>query len=185
MIHLRLFGRVVADQQQPWLLALNVVWIYGCAEIVDGHHVVTGHSPILPNGMPKTTTWEHEAERLKYIFRIIEKPYFALVKISILYLWLRIFGHIRWFKITTYVMIVVVALWGVAFLFETIFECGTDWWLATQAPVLTMLSLCTNTQIEMGVFASSDIFSDLVIILTPIPLVSPRCPAATLALHFV
>ena len=109
--------------------------------------------------------------QFKYAFQITEKIAFGLIKLSIVFLWRRIFGHIRAFNIGSWVLIVILAAWSLAFFFATIFQCAPhedyNW-----APLTVFLTDCSNTFDMVTVFAASDILTDLIIIIIPIPIVS-------------
>ena len=116
-----------------------------------------------------TTPLQHLAQKYKYAFQIIEKPAFALIKISILLLWNRFFGHFETFHRTCWVMIAITIAWGSAFFFGTIFQCGITW-SRNWAAIGVFLTRCSNTLDMLSVFASTDIVTDLIIILMPVPI---------------
>ena len=106
----------------------------------------------------------------KYAFQTTEKVAFGLIKLSFLFLWRRIFGHVRTFNIASWTMIGIVIAWSVAFFFATIFQCGVDWSL-NWAPITDFLTKCTNTLGMRTVFTATDILTDLIIIAMPVPMV--------------
>ncbi|KAI4114400.1 MAG: hypothetical protein LQ338_008014 [Usnochroma carphineum] len=151
-----------------FVLALNGMFLAGCAQ-----RVITGHSRVDPVlNFPIPSDLEHHAEKwqYKYGFQTTEKLAFGLIKLSILFLWRRIFGHVRVFNIVSWVMIGVVTAWSVAFFFATVFQCGTEWYL-NWAPIADFLTKCSNTLNMLTVFTATDIITDLLIITMPIPMI--------------
>ncbi|KAI1810426.1 hypothetical protein GGS20DRAFT_186211 [Poronia punctata] len=146
-----------------FVLALNGIFIAGT---VQG--AITGHSPVV-NNWPQTTELEHLAQKYKYAFQTMEKIAFGLIKLSILFLWKRIFTQPRGFVQLCWIMIGVIIAWTVAFFFATVFQCGTEW-SKNWAPIFVFLTQCTNTLNMLTVFTVTDIVTDLIIILMPLPL---------------
>ncbi|KAL8696010.1 MAG: hypothetical protein Q9201_007867, partial [Fulgogasparrea decipioides] len=100
-------------------------------------------------------------------FQATEKVAFGLIKLSILFLWRRIFGHVRSFSIVSWVMIGVVIAWSIAFFLATIFHCGVRWSFD-----LAPLSKCSERELDiLTVYTATDIIVDLLIIAMPIPMV--------------
>ncbi|KAH7324810.1 hypothetical protein B0I35DRAFT_476023 [Stachybotrys elegans] len=145
-------------------LALNGVFLAGTIE-----GAITGHS-IVVNGRPVTNDLEILMQRYKYAYQTMEKVVFGMIKLSILFLWKRLFGTSRTFTIISYVMIAIVACWMVAFFFETVFQCGTNWPL-NWAPIYVFLAECTASLDVLTVFGVTDVVTDLIIIAMPIPLI--------------
>lgn len=159
-------------QADDWLIAaslvfvlgLNFMFLAGCVQ-----NVITGHSPVV-NDFPVSTETEHLAEKYKYGFQTTEKLAFGLIKLSILFLWRRIFGHVRAFNIVSWIMIGIVTAWSITFFLATVFQCGLDWSL-NWAPIANFLTQCSNTLNMLSVFTATDIFTDLMIIAMPIPMI--------------
>lgn len=147
-----------------FVIALNMMFLAGCAQ-----HVITGHSPVV-NDWPISTETEHQAEKYKYGFQTTEKIAFGLIKLSILFLWRRIFGHVQTFNIISWVMIGVTIAWSTAFFFATVFQCGLDWSL-NWAPIGIFLTQCSNTLNMLTVFTATDIITDILIIAMPMPMI--------------
>ncbi|KAL7622117.1 hypothetical protein AAE478_007619 [Parahypoxylon ruwenzoriense] len=147
-----------------YVLALNGIFIGGT---VQG--AITGHSPVVDN-WPVTTELEHLAQKYKYAFQTTEKIAFALIKLSILFLWKRIFGLAKSFVVFCWIMIAVITAWSITFLFATIFQCGTRWtW--NWAPIGIFLTQCINTLDLLTVFTATDLFTDFIIMFMPVPLI--------------
>ncbi|KAL8721382.1 MAG: hypothetical protein Q9225_001929 [Loekoesia sp. 1 TL-2023] len=138
--------------------------VTGCVQ-----RVITGHSPVV-NDWPVSTEKEHLAEKYKYGFQTTEKIAFGLIKLSFLFLWRRIFGHVRIFNTISWVMIAVVSAWSLTFFLATVFQCGVKWNL-NWAPITAFLTQCSNTLNMLTVFTTTDIITDLLIIAMPIPMI--------------
>ncbi len=122
------------------------------------------------NDLPVTNDLEILIQKYKYAYQTTEKIVFGLIKITLLLLWKRLFGRSRALIILCYVMIAVVAAWTVAFFFETVFQCGTNWTL-NWAPIFVFLTKCTASLDVLTVFGVTDVLTDLIIIAMPIPLI--------------
>ncbi|KAL2045928.1 hypothetical protein ABVK25_011924 [Lepraria finkii] len=172
---LRFYARKVKGlriQADDWLIAVSLAFVLGLnAMFLTGcvKRVITGHSPVV-DGWPVSTETEHMAEKYKYGFQTTEKVAFGLIKLSILFLWRRIFGHVRTFNIISWIMIGVIIAWSTAFFFATVFQCGLDWSL-NWAPITVFLTQCSNTPDMLTVFTVTDITTDLLIIAMPIPMI--------------
>lgn len=130
---------------------------------------ITGHSPVV-NDWPVSTDLEHLVEKYKYAFQSTEKIAFGLIKLSLLCLWERILGSVRAFQIACRTMMIIVALWMLAFFGATIFQCGTNWQL-NWAPIGVFLTQCSNTLDMLTVFTATDLLTDFVIMLMPTPII--------------
>jgi hypothetical protein len=147
------------------VLALNGCFIAGCVE-----GAITGHSEIA-NGLPVTSDLEHLVQRYKWGFQSVEKLAFGLIKLSILFLWMRIFARAtRGFIIFCWIMIGVIIAWSLTFFFATVFQCGTRWdW--NWSPIFFFLTKCTDTLAMLTVFTATDLLTDFIIMLMPVPLI--------------
>lgn len=65
-------------------------------------------------------------------------------------------------------MIGVITAWSVAFFLATVFQCGTNWQL-NWAPIGDFLVECPNTLNTPPAFAATDVVTDVIIIVMPIP----------------
>ena len=147
------------------MLALNGCFIAGCVE-----GAITGHSEIA-NGLPVTSDLEHLVQRYKWGFQSVEKLAFGLIKLSILFLWMRIFARAtRGFIIFCWIMIGIIIAWSLTFFFATVFQCGTRWdW--NWSPIFFFLTKCTDTLAMLTVFTATDLLTDFIIMLMPVPLI--------------
>jgi hypothetical protein len=147
-----------------FVLALNGIFIAGT---IQG--AITGHSPVV-DGWPMTTELEHLAQKYKYAFQTTEKLAFGLIKLSFLFLWKRIFSQAKRFVLMCWVMIGIIIAWAISFFFATVFQCGTQWH-KNWAPIAIFLTQCVNTLDLLTVFTVTDIVTDFIIILMPVPLI--------------
>lgn len=146
------------------MLALDGIFLSGT---VQG--AINGHSPVV-NDWPVSTDLEHLAEKYKYAFHITEKVAFGLIKLSILFLWKRMFGRVRSFAILCWIMIGIIASWSIAFFFATVFRCGT-YWALNWAPSTSFPTQCTDTLAIITVFSATDVITDLIILFMPVPII--------------
>lgn len=94
------------------------------------------------------------------------------IKLSFLFFYHRIFAVERNSGIS-YMLIGMVALitaWTIAFFFEKIFECGTDFW-AIWGTTMDMMDNCIDTMQVVLWLCITDFATDVIIILIPIPLI--------------
>ncbi|KAI0165181.1 hypothetical protein GGR52DRAFT_585169 [Hypoxylon sp. FL1284] len=145
-------------------LALNGIFLGGTIE-----GAITGHSPVKDN-WPVTIPLEITAQKFKYPFQVVEKLVFGLIKLSLLFLWKRLFGSSKRFRIACWVLIAFTIAWTVGFLLTTIFQCGSRWNL-NWAPIATFLSQCIESLDVLTVFSATDIVTDLVIMGMPVPII--------------
>lgn len=130
---------------------------------------ITGHSPVVDN-WPVPTELEHLAQKYKYAFQTTEKIAFGLIKLSLLFLWKRIFARARRFVLLCWVMIGIISAWFIAFFFATLFQCGTRWdW--NWAPISFFLTQCVDTLDMLTSFTATDLFTDFIIMFMPVPLI--------------
>lgn len=147
-----------------FVLALNGIFLSG---VIQG--AITGHS-VVRNNWPQPSALEALVQKYKYAFQTTEKIAFGLIKISILLLWKRMLSPIRSFQLLCWVMIVIVAAWSISFFFATLFQCGTNWdW--NWAPIAFFLTQCTDTLNMLTVFCGTDVLTDFVIMLMPVPII--------------
>ncbi|KAI1124348.1 hypothetical protein F5Y10DRAFT_249614 [Nemania abortiva] len=147
-----------------FVLALNGIFLAGT---IQG--AITGHSPVV-DGWPVTTELEHLAQKYKYAFQTTEKVAFGLIKLSLLFLWKRIFIQAKRFVLLCWIMIGIITAWSLAFFFATVFQCGTRWRM-NWAPIAIFLTQCVNTLDLLTVFTATDIVTDFIIILMPVPMI--------------
>ena len=94
---------------------------------------------------------------------------YVIIKLSGILLYRRLFvGSLfnRYFL----VLYVVIMLWSLSFFFAFAFQCGTDithWWTSAA----TIKAYCDNTNaVNLG-FVISDVLTDAMILMIPIPII--------------
>lgn len=91
---------------------------------------------------------------------IIEKSTYTLIKLSVLFLYRRIFGANRKFRVANDILIVVITLWGSIFLLVQCFICSNKG--------LGTLS-CDSSQWSLLWFAITEVLGDIAILSLPYP----------------
>ena len=107
--------------------------------------------------------------QIKYAFNLMHALSFGCVKYSVILFYRRIFkGKI--FDFWTKSLLVIVTLWTFGFFFTVFFECGTRFW-AFWNTLDDLLTYCVNDVAFQEGQAISDVIIDVLILLTPIPIV--------------
>ncbi|KAL4794453.1 hypothetical protein BDV19DRAFT_390290 [Aspergillus venezuelensis] len=174
-VALRLYSRRISRLSlgaDDWFALISFVLVLGLNGTFLGGVIqgpITGHS-VVENGWPVHSALEVLAQKYKYAFQTIEKIAFGTIKISILFLWKRIFGPTRLFRTICWVMIGVVTAWSITFFFATLFQCGTNWsW--NWAPIGFFLTECIDTLNMLTVFTATDLLTDFIIMFMPVPII--------------
>lgn len=152
------------------IVAAFLVWGMGITQILGATVGDLGESiGELPNGEPILDHRTQEFLKNEYAFQIIEKLAFGTVKLSILFLYRRIFVG-RIFNIASWAMIAIVSAWSFSFFIATICECNppSTVWSPNRKAFLTN---CIKTVEMLLGFAWSDVFTDVLILALPIPMV--------------
>lgn len=118
---------------------------------------------------------QHEAMKLFYVSQITYKTSINLTKSSILLLYLRIFGTIRWFRHACVLMLTCVAVYWVASTAGTVLQCTP----VQRAFIPTLPGHCIDNRAFWYANAGFSIATDLVI------LVLPMAPVTTLEISRV
>ena len=112
--------------------------------------------------------------KIEYEFTLMQVLALGFVKLSVLYFYRRIFPAnvtSKSFNIATLFMIGIIVLWTLAFFFASLFDCGTH--VSAQWTNLeSQIKYCTSLDAEVA-FAVSDMICDLLILVLPLPVVSP------------
>ena len=112
--------------------------------------------------------------QLQYAFQLNQTISLALVKISVLLFYRRIFrsrSTTTAFNVTITVWIIVVAMWAVAFFFALLFACRLHFF-AIWTNAQNLLLNCVNT-IKLGEgWVISDFITDIVTLVIPLPMVN-------------
>lgn len=94
----------------------------------------------------------------------------GLVKLSVVFLYRRIFNVVRTFRIYSHSLIVLLAAWTIAFLFANIFQCGihiSALWGSAEG----IGRYCKTSGPASYGFVVSDIITDVLVLVSPIPIV--------------
>ncbi|KAJ5731887.1 hypothetical protein N7493_003368 [Penicillium malachiteum] len=118
---------------------------------------------------------QRTVELVDWITWVLMTPANGLIKLSSIFLYRRIFvtGQEKLFNILSWILIVVCALWTVAFFFATVFGCGRHFdypW----GPLVEISSCNTNIRLE-GLMIS-DLITDLFVWILPVPMVNLGLP---------
>jgi hypothetical protein len=109
-------------------------------------------------------------EQSDYAQVILEKPLYALMKMSVLFFYRRIFtSHRRFLNFNTF-MIALIGVWSLAYMIAEIFVCGaTPWVLWT--PGMDPNSVCVNRNDLNFTYAISDVIGDIMVVFMPFPVI--------------
>jgi hypothetical protein len=113
-----------------------------------------------------------DSENVKYmeIILILSILALGLIKLSVVFLYRRIFSISRTFNVYSMFLIVLIISWTLAFLGANIFQCGTRpaaaWTSAKQ-----ILEYCDDTSGATAALALSDLIMDMLIVAAPMPIV--------------
>ena len=114
----------------------------------------------------KDTAKSHQLEFSSYLIMSLT---FGVIKLSVLLLYRRLFvGSL--FNSYSLAMCGVIALWSLSFFFAFAFQCGTDianWWTSAA----TIEAYCDNTSALNVAFVISDVITDVMILIIPLPIV--------------
>ena len=118
---------------------------------------------------------------MKWAFNLLQVLILGSIKLSVIYFYRRIFRG-KAFDLYSKGMIAIVCAWTIAFFFTVFFECGTDFrylW----GRLLDLLTHCTDDVMYLKSYAISDVITDGLILVMPIPTVSAnRAPTDRMSL---
>ncbi|KAJ2891353.1 hypothetical protein MKZ38_000557 [Zalerion maritima] len=114
-----------------------------------------------------TTSNKIETLRYFWLCQITYKASINLTKCSIIFLYKRIFGGVKWFRLACWLVICCVAVYCVASVVATIFQCTP----VSRAFNKSIEGTCINSGTFWYANAAFSISSDLVILILPMPLV--------------
>ena len=141
---------------------------------MTGADVVTSHEKNaikVRYGLKDATSHEGNAKgyQLEISTYLIMCLTFGMIKLSVLLLYRRLFvGPI--FNLYSLAMCGVIALWSLSFFFALAFQCGTH--IAASWTSLAMIeAYCDNTSALNVAFVVSDVITDVMILIIPLPIV--------------
>ncbi|KAI1430776.1 hypothetical protein GGR50DRAFT_683247 [Xylaria sp. CBS 124048] len=161
-------SRLAADD---WLMFLALVFNIAMGLMLIIGAALHGLAQPTPQGWgPQDYFWitdnaEVLTEKIFFAFILTQAFGFALVKLSILYFYRRIFQN-RTFRTITTVMMVLICIWGLGFFFGYLFRCGTRFW-ALWAPLMDLVEYCYDSKPLFYSLAISDVITDVIILSLP------------------
>jgi hypothetical protein len=128
-----------------------------------------GHTPRNPKtGLGVTTKATVNSAKVEYASYIIMSLTFGTIKISVVSFYRRIFAGQETFRRWSMFLLVFIGLWMLAFFISLTLWCGTHP-AAGWTNYKEILKYCDNlADLELA-FAVTDAMTDLLVILTPIP----------------
>ena len=105
------------------------------------------------------------------VFQMTEGPTLALMKLSVILLYRSIFPIPKFQKISTF-LIAIICLWTVFAIVMNSLTCGTQFDANYTPDADEIDQYCKNEEYIYGGYLISDIVTDLLILVQPIPLVS-------------
>lgn len=109
----------------------------------------------------------------------MQVPALTLIKLSCMFFYRRVFraGGSRLFDLAMFTIVAIIVVWAISFFFAFLFMCGTHFdYLWTS---LANETKCAKTMTLQNGFAISDVITDLLVLLFPLPLVIPGFIAST------
>ncbi|KAI3323419.1 hypothetical protein HD806DRAFT_85811 [Xylariaceae sp. AK1471] len=108
---------------------------------------------------------EVKTEKIFWSLVIVQDLAFGLAKLSVLYLYRRIFVT-PLFNLLSMTLIILIGIWTIGFFFAYVFSCGTRFW-ANWAPLAIFLENCFDTTPYFYALAISDVLTDGLILALP------------------
>ncbi|POS70898.1 hypothetical protein DHEL01_v210703 [Diaporthe helianthi] len=152
-----------------FILAIGIVTSYGATHKGIGWPLkerldTTGDTP------PKATEQERLARTVQYAFLMLYPLALGSTKLSLLFLYKRIFSISRRTRLMIVTTILVVAAWMVSIFFAELFQCNARFW-ANWGSSYDLMTQCNKTTMIVFAVALTDSLLDLTILIMPIPLV--------------
>ena len=115
--------------------------------------------------------WRHPANiaQLEWAYTMVLIPTLGTIKLSVMFFFRRIFVGTyfsRWY----FAVCIFIGLWTIAFFFSTLFSCGTHpaaFWTSFEE----IAEFCDNDGAESVVYRVLDVVTDLLVLVTPLPLI--------------
>ena len=163
-----------------WLVLVSLVLCVGCGITVVVGAATNGLAQPTPlgdgdvDGLPGYMFVETEALliswKCQWAFNLMQMLAFGTVKLSVIFLYRRIFRGTL-FDICSKFMIGLVTVWTLGFFFTILFQCGSNFW-ALWSNLFNFLSYCLDDVVYLEVNSISDIITDVLILVIPIPMVN-------------
>ncbi|RAK70970.1 uncharacterized protein BO72DRAFT_502358 [Aspergillus fijiensis CBS 313.89] len=134
-------------------------------------HTVGAHSPVdIGAAILYYDGWDQILlERLEFPFNIMQPLALALLKLSVLFFYRRLFVG-RIFDIASWTLIGVVIAWGVTFVIALMTMCGASI-TANFGTLNDLMTSCSHSFAILIALSASDVAVDLIILTIPLPLV--------------
>ncbi|KAF2439608.1 hypothetical protein P171DRAFT_422241 [Karstenula rhodostoma CBS 690.94] len=152
----------------------GLIGLWGVAGVIlDGTRrgLFGGNSNLDPVTGALLRSWR-EGPNVKYswIVPIITVVALAPIKLSVIFLYRRVFHISRFFHYYSIFLCVVLVAWAIAFMFASIFQCGTRSW-AYWTTVQTIRQFCGDTGGANVALCFSDLFIDILILIAPLVMI--------------
>ncbi|KAK2616193.1 hypothetical protein QQS21_000825 [Conoideocrella luteorostrata] len=153
-------GKIGADDYMTLIALMSTLltcgFLFGSCQHGMGRHFAT-------------ISDQEKIPTLKYFFmaQVTYKAAINLTKCCILLLYLRIFSIVRWFRMSCWAMLTIVAMYCAASVLVTIFQCNP----ISRAFNKAMPGTCMNNTKFWYANAGFSIATDIIILLLPMPLV--------------
>jgi hypothetical protein len=159
--------------------------IAGTAKGLFGTHTLLNHATGAADRTPKDSENVEVSRGLRIFFvpyrgthsgqymqivLILSILAIGLIKLSVVFLYRRIFYISTSFNIYSTFLVVLIITWTVAFLGANIFQCGTHP-AAAWTSVKQIMEYCDDTSGATAALALTDLIMDLMIIAAPMPIV--------------
>ncbi|KAF2437235.1 hypothetical protein P171DRAFT_373923 [Karstenula rhodostoma CBS 690.94] len=152
-----------------FVVAMAAVSLYGASKKAVGYPSVE----LPPEEQMTSLSPEQRLVELTYwLSWMLMLPATGCVKLSTLYLYRRIFpvDTMPTFDVVSKLLVVLCALWTVAFFFSNVFGCGIHFQCAW-ASFAEVSTCCTNKFLNRDVLLISDLITDVMVWSLPIPVV--------------
>jgi flagellar biosynthesis protein FlhB len=164
--------------------AISGIVIAGTAKGLFGHHTI--QDPKTGKASRTTTDFDnikvsavmhvhfsshvtHDNQYMQTVL-IISILALGLIKLSVVFLYQRIFSISRSFNIYSIILLILIVIWTIAFVFAFIFQCGMHPESAWTS-VSMIFKYCYDTSGATAALALSNLIMDLMIIAAPMPIV--------------
>ncbi|KAF2238745.1 hypothetical protein EV356DRAFT_518003 [Viridothelium virens] len=154
---------------QPSYVGADDVFIVIGSLLVCGMGALQITSTVLGDLSQDTTVTpqkDYLEQKFNYINVVIEKPAYGAIKLSVLFFYRRVFSIRDRFRLFNNIMLILIAIWAIAFFWSEVFACGTDFAIQWKARE-TAAAHCTNHGLELLIFAVTDVVGDVLIVIMP------------------
>ncbi|KAF2147766.1 hypothetical protein K461DRAFT_325195 [Myriangium duriaei CBS 260.36] len=166
---LKRFGFGIDDSLLIVALLFNTA---SCITMIVGSTAgnLGSHDEFSPQGMPIVTHKHTVAFKCQYALQIMAYIGDGLTKLSILFLYRRLFPNPA-YNIANTIWCIVIGAWAIAFIFGTVFQCTpiNTVWLSPFAEATP--GKCADTMPFYAAGAITDLITDVLVLALPIPMV--------------